>query len=308
MPHGPEQWSALTEALLRAALAEDLADGDITAALLPRPDEVIAGRVVARSPGVLSGLALLPLLMRVYSDAGGGRVEVCDQSEDGEAFEAGALLATLAGPRAAVLALERTLLNFLGRMSGVATLTAAFVQAAAVREPAPRIYDTRKTIPGWRELDKYAVRCGGGHNHRFGLYDAVLIKDNHLAGIAVADLPKTLVRMIATIHGGSSAGEPQNPGRSPKFIEVEVDSLEQLEQVLTVDGIDIVLIDNFTPGQMREAVARRDAAGLRGKVELEASGGVTLASVAAIAATGVERIAVGALTHSALNLDLGLDL
>lgn len=159
-----------------------------------------------------------------------------------------------------------------------------------------RVLDTRKTLPGWRELDKYAVRCGGGENHRFGLYDAILIKDNHLAGVPVERLAGTLFEMLN-----------QRP-ESAEFVEVEVDSLDQLREVLKVVDVDIVLLDNFSLEQMREAVEIRDAAGLTNKLNLEASGGVSLETIGEIAATGVDRISVGALTHSAPSLDIGLDI
>ncbi len=186
--------------------------------------------------------------------------------------------------------------NFLSRMSGVATLTRHFVHAARQAHPGVQVLDTRKTIPGWRELDKYAVRAGGGLNHRFGLYDAVLIKDNHLAGIPTERLAAELTALLKRIAG------------KPSFVEVEVDRLEQFDEVCRVGGIDIVLLDNFTLEAMRVAVARRDARGLRGRLALEASGGVTQATIGAIAATGVDRISVGEITHSAAALDIGLDL
>ena len=172
-----------------------------------------------------------------------------------------------------------------------------FVKAVAGTDAG--IYDTRKTLPGFRELDKYAVRCGGGHNHRAGLYDAVLIKDNHLAGIPSSRLAHAVMMMLS--------GVSRLPA-TPAFIEVECDNLEQFAELLKVVGIDGILLDNFSPADMRTAVEMRDRAGLRGKVQLEASGGVSLATVTDIARTGVERIAVGAITHSAPALDLGLDV
>ncbi|MEW6252904.1 MAG: hypothetical protein AB1716_19885, partial [Planctomycetota bacterium] len=238
----------------------------------------------------------------------------------------GTVVATLRGPRATVLSTERTLLNFLGRMSGVATLTRRYVDAARAANPHVQILDTRKTIPGWRELDKYAVRCGGGMNHRSGLYDAVLIKDNHIAGIPLERLAEELRAMLGRL------------ARTPKFVEVEVDSLEQLREVCRVAGVHMVLLDNFTTERIRAAVAVRDRLRTRPLIPmspqhlervndltaaerddgrphtweppmllLEASGGVDLESVAELAATGVDRISVGALTHSAAALDIGLD-
>jgi nicotinate-nucleotide pyrophosphorylase (carboxylating) len=218
---------------------------------------------------------------------------------DGDPAPAGATVASVCGPRHAVLQMERTLLNFLGRMSGVATLTRRFVDTARAANPSVAILDTRKTLPGWRELDRYAVRCGGGVNHRQGLYDAVLIKDNHLAGTPLDQLAETVSRMAESARALQPA---------PRFVEVEVDGLEQLSEALRASGVDFILLDNFTTADLRAAVRMRGARGRRGQVGLEASGGVTLATVADIAATGVERISVGALTHSAVSLDLGLDL
>jgi nicotinate-nucleotide pyrophosphorylase (carboxylating) len=195
-----------------------------------------------------------------------------------------------------VLTVERTLLNFLQRLCGVATRTRAFVDAVA--GTGAQILDTRKTIPGWRVLDKYAVRCGGGRNHRIGLFDAILIKDNHLAAFA----PN---RVAAGVHELLNRAAALNP--PPKFVEVEVDTLDQAEQLFDVVGIDIILCDNFSLADLRRAVELRDARNLRGKVRLEASGGVDLSSVRAIAETGVDCISVGGLTHSTPALDLALD-
>ena len=191
-----------------------------------------------------------------------------------------------------LLAMERTALNFLQRLSGIATMTAQFVTRVAGTKAV--ILDTRKTTPGWRALEKYAVRCGGGTNHRAGLYDAVLIKDNHLAWLAEGGDP--IGQAVKLAREGAPKGT--------KFIEVEVDTLEQFDRALEV-GPDIILIDNLGPEKLAEAVRRRDerAPGIL----LEASGGVTLATVRALAETGVDRISVGALTHSAPALDIGLD-
>ena len=202
----------------------------------------------------------------------------------------------LAGPMRSLLAMERTALNFLQRLSGIASLTARYV--AAVHGTRAAIFDTRKTTPGWRFLEKYAVRCGGGCNHRFGLYDAVLIKDNHLAWIkeaAGASGPDPFATAIA------SARRATPPGTT---IEIEVDSLEQFDRALECSP-DIILVDNLGPEQVAEAVRRRNAAAPR--IQLEASGGVNLLSVRALAETGVDRISIGALTHSAPALDLALD-
>lgn len=294
-------WSPATAALVRAAFVEDLGErGDITSALLAQPAQPVAAALVARQPGIASGLALLPLLCKTFAALQNANIEFVQARTpttgarpvaDGDSLVAGQILGMLAGPHAALLAFERTCLNFLGRMGGVASLTAKFVAAA---RPA-RIFDTRKTLPGWRELDKYAVRCGGGFNHRLGLYDAVLIKDNHLADVPIERLSATLTTAIDRLAA------------KPDFVEVEVDSLAQFDAVCRTPGVNIILIDNFEPAEMIEAVRRRDAAGLRGRIEIEASGGVSLDCVGEVARTGVDRIAVGALTHSAPNLDIGLD-
>ncbi len=295
-------WSPRTIRLIQAACEEDLgALGDITSALLETPEGLVLARLVPRSAGVICGLSLAPAICSVFAERLESELHFVPASSAGRPFRDGDTVqpdlpvATLSGPRAAVLAVERTLLNFLGRMSGVASLTRSFVEAARRTNPAVQILDTRKTLPGWRELDRYAVRCGGGSNHRDGLYDAILIKDNHLADTPPGRLAAAVFELLNRRHGG-------------RFAAVEVDDLDQLRAVLTVVGVDIVLLDNLTPGELAAAVAVRDAAGLRGRVLLEASGGVTLENVAAVAASGVDRISVGALTHSAPSLDIGLDL
>ena len=223
--------------------------------------------------------------------------------KDGDAVRRGDRVAQLTGPARGILAAERLVLNVLGRLSGVASLTRRYVDA--VSGTKARIYDTRKTTPGWRRLEKYAVHVGGGTNHRSGLFDAILIKDNHLA--------------FYEQHGPEAEGSPADAVararqwikrrvpqlvQSRMIVEIEVDSLQQLDEVLPA-GPDIVLLDNMTPEQIREAVTRRDTQAPA--VQLEASGGVTLATVRAIAETGVDRISIGALTHSAVSLDFGLD-
>lgn len=291
-------WSPITEQLVRAAAEEDLGRaGDLTSRLLADPDGLVTAHVVARSRGIVAGLVLTPLIGRVFTERFEADVVLTPCVEDGAEAFSGSRILKIGGPRAAVLALERTLLNFLCRLSGVATLTRQYVDRAKSRAPDVEILDTRKTLPGWRELDKYAVRCGGGTNHRFGLYDAVLIKDNHIAGIRNERLAQSLFEILNELSNGPR----------PAFVEVEVDSLDQLAEVLKVVGIDYVLCDNFRCETLREAVALRDSLGLRGRVALEASGGVNLDTIGDIAATGVDRISVGAITHSAPALDLGLD-
>jgi len=211
--------------------------------------------------------------------------------EDGTHLESNAQLAVLRGPVRAILAVERTALNFLQHLSGIATATRRYVEAVA-GFPV-RILDTRKTTPGYRLLEKYAVRCGGGHNHRMGLYDGILIKDNHLASLG-AD-PEIITTILKTIRSQVGAGGS---------IEIEVDSLEQVERALSGKP-NILLLDNMPLDQMREAVRRRNAAAP--DVQLEASGGVNLGTVRSIAETGVDRISIGALTHSAPALDIALD-
>lgn len=299
-------WSRVTQSLVAAAFEEDLGErGDLSARLLPDPERPVTARVVPRRAGVMCGLALAPLLIDSFRTKTGATIELnpLRGARDGDACEAGQAVAELCGAHAAVLSFERTLLNFIGRMSGVATLTARYVTAVegAVGSQSgggrrPQVVDTRKTIPGWRELDKYSVRAGGGANHRMGLHDAVLIKDNHIAGIPHSELGSALTAMIARAD------------RSAAFVEVEVDSLAQLDAVLPVAGVDVILLDNFAAGDLREAVRRRDATGAAARVLLEASGGIMLENIGAVAKTGVDRIAVGAITHSAVQLDVGLDL
>lgn len=279
--------------LWQRALAEDGADQDVTCEVaLPEKARGVAD-INGRQAGVFAGRVLLEMIDALY----GGALKVEMHTEDGRSLAAGTRIATLTGSLKLLLGMERTLLNFLERLCGVATLTRAYVDAVAGTEA--RILDTRKTVPGWRVLDKYAVRCGGGRNHRMGLHDAILVKDNHLAGIPVSDLAAAAAEMVR---------RKDRLVIEPDFVEFEVDSLEQFDALLAVAGIDVILLDNFAPEQLREAVRRRDAAGLRGKLALEASGGINLQTAAVVAATGVDRISVGAITHSAPALDLGMDI
>lgn len=283
--------------LLALTRQEDLGEvGDLTSMLLPEESFRATGSwaLVARESGRFCGEALLPVLLE--SLAPEIKLEWLMPSADRAKLAPEHTIARFSGLTCQMLTAERTILNFLQRLCGIATMTSRYV--AAVGALHTKIYDTRKTTPGHRELEKYAVRCGGGHNHRAGLYDAVLIKDNHLAGIPINRLAHAVFQMLNRVETLPS---------SPAFVEVECDCLEQLEQLLNVVGVDVILLDNFTLSDMEAAVRMRDEAGLRGKVELEASGGATLEQVADIAATGVERIAVGAITHSAGILDLGLD-
>ena len=271
----------LIEPVVRAALAEDLGRaGDITSLACIDPEARLEADFVARRRGVVAGLACARLAIAALDPE--ARVEIV--AADGDAVEAGARLARADARARALLSAERVALNLLGRLSGVATLTRAYVEAVAGTGAA--IADTRKTTPGLRALEKYAVRCGGGVNHRFGLDDAILIKDNHVA--ACGGVGEAIRRARAT------AGHLVR-------IEAEIDRLDQLEEALA-ERPDVVMLDNFSLADLRAAVAQT-----KGRAVLEASGGVSLETVRAIAATGVDVISVGALTHSAPVLDIGLD-
>lgn len=271
----------LIEPIVRMALAEDLGRaGDITAQACIPVDATMSVVFAARRPGVISGLDCARLAMLALDSAALFETTAAD----GDLVEAGAILARVNGNARAVLSAERTALNLLGRMSGIATLTRAYVDAVSGTEA--RIVDTRKTTPGLRHLEKYAVRCGGGVNHRFGLDDAILIKDNHVAACGGVGEALSRARAFA--------------GHLVK-IEVEVDSLEQLAEALP-HRPDVIMLDNFGPTDLAEAVRLTN-----GRAVLEASGGVNLQTVRALAATGVDVISVGALTHSAPVLDIGLD-
>jgi nicotinate-nucleotide pyrophosphorylase (carboxylating) len=271
----------LVAPIVRAALAEDLGRaGDLTALACIPADAEFRGVFAARRGGVVAGLACARLALAELDPL----AHFHHEALDGQVVAAGAPLATISGNARAVLSAERTALNLLGRLSGIASLTRDYVDA--VEGTRARIADTRKTTPGLRALEKYAVRCGGGVNHRFGLDDAILIKDNHVA--ACGSVGEAIRRAKAFA------------GHLVK-VEVEVDSLIQLREALGCDP-DVIMLDNFTPEDLREAVDIT-----RGKVTLEASGGVTLETVRAIAETGVDVISVGALTHSAKVLDIGLD-
>ncbi len=281
----PDEASACRR-LVELALAEDLgAAGDRTSLALIPADQSGRATFVARTEGVVAGLPAAAMVCASVDPA----LAFVPAHPDGSALIRGTVLATVAGPLRSILAAERTALNFLQRLSGVASLTRRYVAAAAGTRAA--VLDTRKTTPGWRLLEKYAVRMGGGTNHRLGLYDGVLIKDNHLAGLS-GDVRRAVELARAA------------PGNGSLAVEVEVDTLDQLEHALAARA-DIVLLDNMTPDQMRTAVARRNA--VSPGTRLEASGGITFATIAAVAATGVDRISVGALTHSAPALDIGLD-
>jgi nicotinate-nucleotide pyrophosphorylase (carboxylating) len=271
------------EAAVNRALEEDLGRaGDVTSIATVPEDAPGRAIVVARKPGVISGLPLVDMAFRRLSP----EIKIEPHGRDGVAVKPGTKLMTISGNARAILSSERTALNFLGHLSGIATATAEFVKRIA--HTKARVICTRKTAPGLRALEKYAVRCGGGFNHRFGLDDAVLIKDNHIA--VAGGIRAVLTRAKACI------------GHLVK-IEIEVDSLDQLKEVLDVGLADVVLIDNFDPDSMRKAVAM-----VAGRLVIEASGGITLDSAAAIAETGIDYLSSGALTHSVQNLDVGLDI
>jgi len=273
---------AIDEAV-RRALDEDLGRaGDVTSIATIPPDVQAHAVLVARQAGVIAGLPLAVATLRRLSPD----INIQAHLHDGNAVAKGVHILTISGPARAVLAGERTALNFVGRLSGIATLTADYVKRASGTKL--RICCTRKTTPGLRALEKYAVRCGGGFNHRFGLDDSILIKDNHIA-----------------VAGGVKAVLERARARAGHLvkIEIEVDTLDQLREVLTTGLADVVMLDNMDIATLREAVAIA-----AGRVVLEVSGGVTLDSVAAIASTGVDYASSGALTHSAPNFDVALDI
>ena len=269
---------------VQAALAEDIGAGDVTT--LATVPETISFRaaMVAREPLVLAGIAFARAAFEELSAS----VRIEQQVQDGAAAAAGSTLMSVSGPAHAILTAERVALNFVQRLSGVASLTAAYVEA--VKLTSAQILDTRKTTPGWRHFEKYAVSCGGGRNHRAGLFDLVLIKDNHLAALA-GEKPNPIAAAIQRARA-----------RYPQLrVEVEADHLEQVAQAVEA-GADIILLDNMSPALLRDAVRL-----VAGRAKTEASGGVNLQTVRAIAETGVNFISVGALTHSARAVDIALD-
>lgn len=272
--------------------------GDITTDASIDPSARAVAHLVARKSGVIAGLATIPTLLETFTTD--VKTEVL--SQDGAKVEKSTLLAKLEGPLDEVLSLERTMLNLIGRLSGVATNTRRHVDTLADIKTKSRLYDTRKTTPGLRVLEKYAVRCGGGFSHRIGLYDAVLLKDNHLAGVPLSGLASWVSESAKRAKTQSSKAE------HVKFIECEVDSLEQLQELFKVPkgDLDIILLDNMSIDLLKQAVALRDKHAPH--LELEASGGVTLETLPLIAQTNVDRISVGALTHSAVQLDVALDV
>jgi nicotinate-nucleotide pyrophosphorylase (carboxylating) len=278
--------------LIKMAIEEDLGSGDITSELLFKDDIIAETNIISREEIVVCGMGIAREILGFYDR----RLKLKVFVKDGEVAHVGRKIATIKGPLRSMLSAERVMLNFLQRLSGIATTTRKFVRA--VEGTKAKIYDTRKTMPGWRTLEKYAVRCGGGHNHRLGLYDAVLIKDNHLAQLGRNFYPKLkkIIELARKLKGS-------------KFIAVEVDHVDdQLNYVLNIPGIDIVLLDNMGQWQLKHAVDMRNKMCRRGRRPLlEASGNISLSNVSAIAQSGIDRIAVGEITHSARAVDIAVD-
>lgn len=277
---GGELDAETIDRVLAMAFAEDVGDGDLTTSACVDDATRISARAVAREPGTVAGLKVFAAALQF-----GGEVEVEWKIPEGAVVNAGEVVAGVRGRAASILTAERIALNFLQRMSGIATATAKFVKA--VEGTSARILDTRKTVPGLRALDKYSVKMGGGVNHRFGLFDAVLIKDNHIS--AAGSLRAAVERARNAVPAGSAR------------IQVECDTLDQLDECLTL-GVEWILLDNMMPAELRDAVRCGG-----GRAKLEASGGVTLDNVGEIAKTGIDFISIGSLTHSVRALDIGLD-
>jgi nicotinate-nucleotide pyrophosphorylase (carboxylating) len=278
--------------LIRMAIEEDLGRGDMTSELLFEADAKARATIVSREEIIVCGMDIAGEILRNYDE----KLKLKIRINDGESAHVSSKLGVIEGPLSSMLSAERVMLNFLQRLSGIATTTHKYVWA--IRGTKAKIYDTRKTMPGWRLLEKYAVRCGGGYNHRIGLYDGILIKDNHLAQLG-PNFQKKLRRTIAKAR----------ELKGVKFVAVEVDHVDhQLNHVLKIPGIDIVLLDNMGQWQLKHAVEMRDEMCGKGKKPLlEASGNISLSNVSAVAQCGVDRIAVGAITHSAQAVDIGLD-
>jgi nicotinate-nucleotide pyrophosphorylase (carboxylating) len=284
--------------IVQLARREDIGDDDVTSRLLIAEETIGVGTLLQKEVGVTCGLPLVEMICRVYDERlrvepiPGFHLDILEgRFNDSRTMP----LLRIRGPMRSLLSAERVILNFLQHLSGVATQTSRFVQR--VKGTEAKIYDTRKTLPGLRVLEKYAVRCGGGYNLRMGLFDGLLVKDNHIAGIPLKELAGQLASSIARSRAEAA----------DRLIEIEVDSLEQLREVLKLEGEFVILLDNMDCPKMQTAVELRDRAGKKGKVILEASGGVTLETLRPIALTGVDRIAVGAITHSAPALDISME-
>lgn len=277
------------EKLMDIAIHEDFGDGDPTSEITVGENERAKGYLVSREEIVVSGMELAKEILKRYDS----RLKLKVLVKDGYRASVADKLGVIEGPLRSMLSAERVVLNFLQRLCGISTMTWKFV--SAVRGTKAKIYDTRKTMPGWRDLEKYAVRCGGGFNHRMNLGDAVMFKDNHIAELGRNFKPR-LTKMIQQAHAKKGV----------KFVVVEVDHVDaQLDRVITIPGVDVILLDNMGQWQLKHAVELRDKLGK--KPLLEASGGITLNNVLTVASCGVDRISIGAITHSAIAVDIGLD-
>lgn len=271
-------------ALIEAALVEDIGPGDLTSDFFVPADAVSRARIFAKASGVVAGSDIARQVFETVDPT----LSVHVERHDGIPFEPGDTILLIAGTTRSILTAERTALNFLQRLCAIATQTRDHVQAVS---PHPvKILDTRKTTPGWRLLEKHAVKCGGGTNHRMGLYDMVMVKDNHLLADDRQEDLQAAIQAVKAKHPHVR-------------IELEADTLDQLRRFLTLQGVDVILLDNMSPDTLREAVAIN-----QGQVLLEASGGITLDTLPVYAATGVDAISIGALTHSVKALDLSLEL
>jgi len=278
--------------LIKMAIEEDLGQGDLTSELFYKDNTIAKAHIISREEIVVCGMPVVEEIIKHYDT----KLKLKIHIDDGRRAHIGGRIATIEGPMCSMLSAERVILNFIQRLSGIATTTQKYVWA--IQGTRAKIFDTRKTLPGWRILEKYAVRCGGGHNHRLGLYDGILIKDNHLAQLGRNFYPK-LLKII---------GEARKL-KGVKFVAVEVDHVDdQLNYVLKIPGVDIILLDNMGQWQLKHAVDMRNEMCSKDKRPLlEASGNITLNNVSAIAHCGIDRIAVGAITHSATAVDIGLD-
>ena len=272
-----------TESLIQAALAEDVGPGDVTSTYFVPETLSSSAVIVAREPGVMSGMDVARRVFELVDD----RLRTTPLKQDGEAFEKGDVVLEIQGPTRGILTGERTALNFLQHLCGIAAQTRRYVEA--VRPHPVQIWDTRKTTPGWRLLEKAAVKAGGGTNHRMGLYDHVMVKDNHIATNGSNEALQAAIDRVRTDRPGTR-------------IQLECDTLEQMQRFLTLHGVDMLLLDNMGCERLRQAVTLN-----AGRLWLEASGGITLETIRDVAATGVNAISVGALTHTVRALDLGLD-
>ncbi len=307
MPHELDEPTTLDAMkLIEMALAEDIGAADLkegvcctTDAIVP-PQSNASAAFVARDDGVVCGLEIVNIIISKYAPD----LELNCFLNDGDRVQSKQSIAVISGPAHRILVCERTCLNFMCRLSGISSLTRQYVDA--IKGTKAQVLDTRKTTPGWRRLEKYAVQCGGGANHRMGLYDAVMIKDNHLAFFRtqVDDKNQTIPQALELARKWIVRNSKSLPNGDKTVIQLEVDNLQQLDIALQA-GPDIVLLDNMSNDQLTQAVAMRNDT--NPNVLLEASGGVNLDTIGKIAQTGVERISVGALTHSAMNFDIGLD-